>query len=262
MSSHNQDYARAPLSAIRELQVLRVSLALVGKWCISGVYQVLYLYASELFPTEVRMQGIGVASVSSQLASTFVPFITSLLGSALPWLPSFIFGIAAAVAGMFTMALRDTKDVPLPDTIADLSAAAIKEAVVFNRDSLSTITSSTIFSITTASAPDVEKKGHEDDLYLVFSPLNEVDHDLSTTITYPLTATLCHDKDKTSSSALSEADVEGPAVAGSARFTGLKKEDMEEGSAVEPSAVDVEGPAVAGSTGVTGTACLTGLKNE
>ncbi|XP_045137875.1 organic cation transporter protein-like isoform X2 [Portunus trituberculatus] len=142
-----------------ELQVLRVSLALVGKWCISGVYQVLYLYASELFPTEVRMQGIGVASVSSQLASTFVPFITSLLGSALPWLPSFIFGIAAAVAGMFTMALRDTKDVPLPDTIADLSAAAIKEAVVFNRDSLSTITSSTIFSITTASAPDVEKKG-------------------------------------------------------------------------------------------------------
>ncbi|MPC63396.1 hypothetical protein E2C01_057494 [Portunus trituberculatus] len=83
-------------------------------------------------------------------------------------------------------------------------------------------------------------------------------------------------------SALSEADVEGPAVAGSARLTGLKKEDMEEGptvagsahltgltkgnmeegSAVEPLAADVEGPAVAGSAGVTGTACLTGLKNE
>ncbi|MPC21404.1 hypothetical protein E2C01_014390 [Portunus trituberculatus] len=70
------------------------------------------------------------------------------------------------------------------------------------------------------------------------------------------------DKDKTSSSALSEADVEGPAVAGSARFTGLKKVDMEEGPAVELSAADVEGPAVAGSAGVTGTACLTGLKNE
>ncbi|MPC86294.1 hypothetical protein E2C01_081117 [Portunus trituberculatus] len=89
-------------------------------------------------------------------------------------------------------------------------------------------------------------------------------------------------EDKTSSSALSEADVEGPAVAGSAcfiglkkedmeegpavsgsaRFTGLKKEDMEEGPAVEPLVPDVEGPTVAGSTGVTGMACLTGLKKE
>ncbi|MPC52025.1 hypothetical protein E2C01_045884 [Portunus trituberculatus] len=68
------------------------------------------------------------------------------------------------------------------------------------------------------------------------------------------------DENKTSLSALSEADVEGPAVAGSVRFTYLKKEDMEEGPAVEPSAVDVEGPAVAGSAGVTQTACLTGLK--
>ncbi|MPC79148.1 hypothetical protein E2C01_073661 [Portunus trituberculatus] len=70
------------------------------------------------------------------------------------------------------------------------------------------------------------------------------------------------DKDKTSSSALSEAYVEGPTVAGSACFSGLKKEDMEEELGVEPSAVDAEGPAVAGSTGVTGTTCLTGLKNE
>ncbi|MPC88862.1 hypothetical protein E2C01_083784 [Portunus trituberculatus] len=92
----------------------------------------------------------------------------------------------------------------------------------------------------------------------------------------------CADEDKTLSSARSEADVEGSAVAGSAHFTalkkedmeegqavagsahftGLKKEDMEKGQAVAGSAVDVEGPAVAGLAGVTGTACLTGLKNE
>ncbi|MPC40305.1 hypothetical protein E2C01_033861 [Portunus trituberculatus] len=44
------------------------------------------------------------------------------------------------------------------------------------------------------------------------------------------------DEDKTSSSALSEADVEGPAVARSARFNGLKKENIEEGPAVAGSA--------------------------
>ncbi|MPC48899.1 hypothetical protein E2C01_042685 [Portunus trituberculatus] len=63
-------------------------------------------------------------------------------------------------------------------------------------------------------------------------------------------------------SAPSEAYVEGPAVVGPARFTGLKKEDMEKGPAVELSAADVEGPAVTELAGVTGTACLTGLKNE
>ncbi|MPC60218.1 hypothetical protein E2C01_054257 [Portunus trituberculatus] len=57
------------------------------------------------------------------------------------------------------------------------------------------------------------------------------------------------DDDKMTS-ALSEADVEGPAVAGSTRFNGLKKENIE------------EGPAVAGSVWVTRTACLTALKNE
>ncbi|XP_063863781.1 kinesin-like protein KIFC1 isoform X3 [Scylla paramamosain] len=141
-----------------ELQVLRMSLALLGKWCISSVYQILYLYASELFPTEVRMQGIGVASVSSQFASTFVPFITSLLGPVLPWLTSLIFGMTAATAGMFTLALRETKDVPLPDTVADLSVTT-EEAIVLTRDSWSTMASSTIFSVTSASAPekDAEK---------------------------------------------------------------------------------------------------------
>ncbi|KAK8381988.1 hypothetical protein O3P69_015172 [Scylla paramamosain] len=92
-----------------DLPVLILVLALAGKVCISGAYQIIYLYSSELFPTEVRMQGIGAASVFAQLASTVVPFITSVLGPVLPWLPSLIFGISAAAAGVFTVALRETK---------------------------------------------------------------------------------------------------------------------------------------------------------
>ncbi|MPC34863.1 hypothetical protein E2C01_028267 [Portunus trituberculatus] len=60
----------------------------------------------------------------------------------------------------------------------------------------------------------------------------------------------------TLSSAQSEAHVEGPAVAWLACLTGLKKEDMEEGTAVELSAADVEGPAVAGSADYSSFAYL------
>ncbi|XP_045137667.1 organic cation transporter protein-like [Portunus trituberculatus] len=110
-----------------DLPALILTLALAGKVCISGAYQIIYLYSSELFPTEVRMQGIGAASVFAQLASTVVPFVTSVLGSVLPWLPSLIFGIAAAAAGALTVTLRETNGMPLPDTIADLSAPAKAE---------------------------------------------------------------------------------------------------------------------------------------
>lgn len=56
-------------------------MALVGKFAISGAYQIIYLYSSELFPTEVRLQGIGVASLFAQMASTVLPYITSILVS-------------------------------------------------------------------------------------------------------------------------------------------------------------------------------------
>ncbi|MPC13338.1 Solute carrier family 22 member 6 [Portunus trituberculatus] len=116
---------RTGSNPVYDLPALILTLALAGKVCISGAYQIIYLYSSELFPTEVRMQGMGAASVFAQLASTIVPFIISVLGSALPWLPSLIFGVAGVVAGVFTVTLRETKDKPLPDTIADLSGTII-----------------------------------------------------------------------------------------------------------------------------------------
>ncbi|XP_045622952.1 organic cation transporter protein isoform X2 [Procambarus clarkii] len=98
-----------------------VSLAMGGKVCISGAYQIIYVYASELFPTEVRLQGIGAASEFAQLASTILPYITTYLGPLVPWVPSAIFAAVAFIAGFLTLALRETAGRPLPDTITDLA---------------------------------------------------------------------------------------------------------------------------------------------
>lgn len=106
-----------------DISWLVMTLAMSGKLCISGAYQIVYVYSTELFPTEVRSQGIGAASVFAQLASTISPYITSFLGPILPWVPSLVFGGASLVAGLGTLALRETLHVPLPDTITDLTAA-------------------------------------------------------------------------------------------------------------------------------------------
>ncbi|MPC27524.1 Organic cation transporter protein [Portunus trituberculatus] len=56
-----------------------VTLALVGKMSISSVFQILTLYSSELFPTEVRIRGTSMAFMMSRVGSMTSPFITDLL---------------------------------------------------------------------------------------------------------------------------------------------------------------------------------------
>ncbi|KAK4327425.1 hypothetical protein Pmani_002089 [Petrolisthes manimaculis] len=76
-----------------DMSWLVMVLVLLGKLCISGAFQIITVYSSELFPTE---------------------------GEKVPWLPSVIFGCVSVIAGATTMILRETKGVPLPDTITDL----------------------------------------------------------------------------------------------------------------------------------------------
>ncbi|XP_042887776.1 organic cation transporter protein-like [Penaeus japonicus] len=103
-----------------DISWLVMTLAMSGKLCISGSFQIIYVYSTELFPTEVRSQAIGAASVFSQLASVILPYITTVLGPILPWLPSLLFGGSSLIAGFATLALKETLNMPLPDTITDL----------------------------------------------------------------------------------------------------------------------------------------------
>ncbi|XP_027207541.2 organic cation transporter protein isoform X1 [Penaeus vannamei] len=99
---------------------LVIILAMTGKLFISASYQIIYVYVTELFPTEVRTTGMGSAIVASRIGSVLAPFVTDFLGPVLPWAPSAIFGASSLVAGAATLVLRETLGAPLPDSIADL----------------------------------------------------------------------------------------------------------------------------------------------
>ncbi|XP_068227218.1 organic cation transporter protein-like isoform X2 [Palaemon carinicauda] len=111
-----------------DLSWLVMTLAMVGKMCISAAFQVLYLYCSELFPTEVRLQALGSATIASRIGSMTSPFITEVLGPIYPRAPSILFGIAAFVAGIATIPLHETLGRPLPDTITDLENPQVVQA--------------------------------------------------------------------------------------------------------------------------------------
>ncbi|KAK3882237.1 hypothetical protein Pcinc_013377 [Petrolisthes cinctipes] len=97
-----------------------IVLALMGRMCICCGYQVIYLYCVELFPTEVRLQGIGYCTIMSRIGSILSPFITDLLGPLYPSAPSLVFGLCAIVASLTTLLLPETLGRKLPDTITDL----------------------------------------------------------------------------------------------------------------------------------------------
>jgi len=54
-------------------------LSLIGKLAVSTSLALLYVYTSELFPTEVRNKGLGVSSVAARIGGVLAPFVTSLV---------------------------------------------------------------------------------------------------------------------------------------------------------------------------------------
>ncbi|RXG51824.1 Organic cation transporter protein [Armadillidium vulgare] len=99
---------------------LVITLAMIGKLCISSAYQILYLISSEIFPTEVRLQGLGTSNLVARIGAASSPFITDLLGASYPWAPSLVFGSAGMVAGVATLLLPETLNKPMPETIYQL----------------------------------------------------------------------------------------------------------------------------------------------
>ncbi|XP_042243092.1 uncharacterized protein LOC121880103 [Homarus americanus] len=99
---------------------LVMTLAMIGKMCISAVYQILYLYSMELFPTEVRLQGLGISTIASRIGTIVSPFVTDYLGPLYSWVPSLVFGVVALLSGVSMLPLKETLGTKIPDTITDL----------------------------------------------------------------------------------------------------------------------------------------------
>ena len=92
------------------------SAAMMGKFCISASYAVVYVYAAELFPTVVRTIGLGMTSVASRFGGILSPFIV-LLAEYDKTLPMMVFAGMALVAGVLGLQLPETKGKSLPDTL-------------------------------------------------------------------------------------------------------------------------------------------------
>uniref|UniRef100_A0A8C7X5C3 Si:dkey-166k12.1 n=1 Tax=Oryzias sinensis TaxID=183150 RepID=A0A8C7X5C3_9TELE len=93
-------------------------LAMVGKFGITASFAIIYVYTAEIFPTVVRQTGIGVSSMFARMGGVLAPII-NMLDSHSPATPLIIFGISPLLGALLALALPETADRPLPDTLED-----------------------------------------------------------------------------------------------------------------------------------------------
>jgi len=97
-----------------------VVLALIGNFCTTLCFAVLYMYTGELMPTTVRAAGVGSSSLISKIGGTLSPTVADL-ADIHPAIPTIIFVAMATTSGALTIMLPETKDRKMPETLDDVN---------------------------------------------------------------------------------------------------------------------------------------------
>jgi len=101
------------------LSSLATSLALFGKMCIAASFKVAYILSGEVFATSIRNSAMGLVSGLARAGAILSPFIV-MAGETMPGVQFVIFGILGISGGVLSLWLPETKNKPLPETMADM----------------------------------------------------------------------------------------------------------------------------------------------
>ncbi|XP_013174146.1 PREDICTED: organic cation transporter protein-like [Papilio xuthus] len=110
---------------------LPLVIYLSGKFSITVAYSSVYIYVSEVFPTNVRQSLLAVCSALGRVGSTLAP-LTPLLALYYDNLPAIFFGSMTLVASALVFTLPETINVPLPDTVEEAEKLSRRKDVKDN----------------------------------------------------------------------------------------------------------------------------------
>ncbi|KAH8380177.1 hypothetical protein KR009_009343 [Drosophila setifemur] len=109
-----------------EQPVLQLVLFLIGKLTITASFQVLYFFASEIYPTNLRNSLLSFCSMMGRFGSMLAPQ-TPLLAKYYANAPAMLFACAAIGSGLLTLFFPETTNVVLPTTVQEAEAIGVKK---------------------------------------------------------------------------------------------------------------------------------------
>ena len=90
-------------------------LSLTARFCVSGVYNIIYTYSTEVYPTVVRSNGLGFNSVCGRVGGMVFPFILEIMHSSI----TYLFMGLNLIALFAVLLLPETYGKPLSDSIPE-----------------------------------------------------------------------------------------------------------------------------------------------
>ncbi|CAH0719755.1 unnamed protein product, partial [Brenthis ino] len=101
-----------------DLTALRLVIFLLGKFGISMVMTSLYLFTSELYPTEFRHSLLAFSSMIGRIGAITAP-LTPVLMEYWHGIPSVMFGCMGVLSGLLVLTQPETLGTKMPDTLAE-----------------------------------------------------------------------------------------------------------------------------------------------
>ncbi|XP_047531043.1 organic cation transporter protein-like [Vanessa atalanta] len=110
---------------------VRLVIFLLGKFGISTVMTSVYLYTSELYPTEFRHSLLAFSSMIGRVGSITAP-LTPVLMDYWHGIPSILFGGMGILSGLLVLTQPETLGTKMPNTLAEAEALGRPESKTQN----------------------------------------------------------------------------------------------------------------------------------
>eukprot|EP00105_Crassostrea_gigas_P043664 XP_019927812.1 PREDICTED: organic cation transporter protein-like [Crassostrea gigas] len=101
------------------LGYLATFFVLMGKYGITGAFSSVFLFTSELYPTNLRNSGYGYASAFARIGGVLAPFAYTF-HSYVAWGPGVVFSIMCFLSAIMIFHLPETRGRELPTSIEEL----------------------------------------------------------------------------------------------------------------------------------------------
>ncbi|XP_034632311.1 solute carrier family 22 member 6-B-like [Trachemys scripta elegans] len=116
----------ASIPVPHDMEVLLITLTVLGKGLFSSSNSCSYLYTIELYPTVIRQTGLGVTNMMARLGAVAAPMM-QMTQAFVSFLPLLLFGAVPITAGILVNCLPETLGVPLANTMKQVEDRARKK---------------------------------------------------------------------------------------------------------------------------------------
>ncbi|XP_025090427.1 solute carrier family 22 member 13-like isoform X3 [Pomacea canaliculata] len=112
-----------------KLEDVSTALAITGRFFTAGLFSVIFVYTTELYPTVIRNIGMGTCTFWARLGGVIAPQINQLGTGSEVKVPVMFFGCMVLVGGGLLLLLPDTHNQQLPDTVQDVENSHYNETL-------------------------------------------------------------------------------------------------------------------------------------